>query len=53
MKTMTTRTMVPGRKMTATAKAMLAKTTRRTPNHNLHVITPHGKVVAGRKGRTV
>ena len=26
--------------------------TRREPNHNVHVITPHGKVYAGRKGRT-
>lgn len=26
---------------------------RRATNHNAHVITPHGKVVAGRKGRKV
>jgi hypothetical protein len=25
--------------------------TRRTTNKNAHIITPHGKVVAGRKGR--
>ncbi|GFE60445.1 hypothetical protein [Geobacter sp. AOG2] len=24
---------------------------RRAANHNLHVITPHGKIQAGRKGR--
>jgi len=24
---------------------------RRAANHNAHIITPHGKVVAGRKGR--
>lgn len=24
---------------------------RRAANHNAHVITPHGKVLAGRKGR--
>jgi len=24
---------------------------RRTTNRNAHIITPHGKVVAGRKGR--
>ncbi len=24
---------------------------RRAANHNVHVITPHGKIVAGRKGR--
>ncbi|MBU5638988.1 hypothetical protein KOM00_19900 [Geomonas sp. Red69] len=26
---------------------------RREPNHNVHVITPHGKIHSGRKGRTV
>ncbi len=26
---------------------------RRAPNHNLHVMTHHGKVTIGRKGRTV
>jgi hypothetical protein len=24
---------------------------RRATNHNVHMLTPHGKVVAGRKGR--
>ncbi len=24
---------------------------RRAANHNAHVITPHGKVLSGRKGR--
>jgi|GEM_PF-695487 len=24
---------------------------RRAGNHNLHVITPHGRIQAGRKGR--
>ncbi|HEY4744023.1 MAG TPA: hypothetical protein VIH45_05145 [Desulfuromonadaceae bacterium] len=24
---------------------------RRAANHNAHIITPHGKIVAGRKGR--
>jgi len=24
---------------------------RRAANHNAHIITPHGKVLAGRKGR--
>lgn len=36
--------------------AMLAKhelMIRRAANHNAHVITPHGKVLAGRKGRKV
>jgi hypothetical protein len=26
---------------------------RRAGNHNAHIITPHGKVLAGRKGRKV
>lgn len=26
---------------------------RRAPNHNVHVMTHHGKVVIGRKGRTM
>jgi len=25
---------------------------RRSTNRNAHIITPHGKVMAGRKGRT-
>jgi len=25
---------------------------RREPNHNVHVITHHGKIQSGRKGRT-
>ena len=25
---------------------------RREPNHNIHVITHHGKIQVGRKGRT-
>jgi len=51
MKTMTTRTMMPKRRMSAAAKIMLGRKLRMTPNHNVHVITPHGKIVAGRKGR--
>jgi len=26
---------------------------RRAANHNVHIITPHGKIQAGRKGRKV
>jgi hypothetical protein len=52
MKTMTTRTMIPRRRMAAAMKARTGMTMRRTPNHNVHVITHHGKVMAGRKGRT-
>lgn len=52
MKTMTTRTMIVRRRMTAPMKSKAGVTMRRTPNHNVHVITHHGKVMAGRKGRT-
>jgi hypothetical protein len=51
VKAMTTRTMMPKRQLDATAKIMLGKKLRMTRNHNVHVITPHGKIVAGRKGR--
>ena len=51
MKTMTTRTMMPKRRLEAVTKIMLGKKLRLTMNHNVHVITPHGKIVAGRKGR--
>jgi len=53
MKAMTTRTMMPKRRMTAATKNMLGKKLRMTPNHNVHVITHHGKVLIGRKGRKV
>jgi hypothetical protein len=45
MKTMP-RTM---RRMAATGKHELML--RRAANHNLHLMTPHGKIFAGRKGR--
>jgi hypothetical protein len=53
MKTMTTRTMMPQRRMNAALKTMMGKKLRMTPNHNVHVITHHGKVMIGRKGRKV
>ncbi len=52
MKAMTTRTKIPSRRMTAAMKRKMGMTLRRTPNHNVHVITHHGKVMSGRKGRT-
>lgn len=52
MKTMTTRTMMPRRRMTAATKAKMGMMLRHTPNHNVHIITHHGKLMAGRKGRT-
>lgn len=51
MKTMTTKIMKPLRRISAAVKNVLGKKFRMTPNHNVHVITPHGKIVAGRKGR--
>jgi len=53
MKTMTTRTMRPLRRTSAANKMMQLKKLRMTPNHNVHVITPHGKLMLGRKGRKV
>jgi len=51
MKTMTTRTMRSLRRVSAAVKVMQGKKLRMTPNHNVHIITPHGKVMLGRKGR--
>lgn len=50
MRAMMTRSMMPKRRMNASAKMMMGKK-HRMMNHNVHVITPHGKVMAGRKGR--
>jgi hypothetical protein len=53
MKGMTTRTMMPPRRrVTPIMIARHELMTRHTPNHNVHMITPHGKVMSGRKGRT-
>lgn len=51
MKAMTTRTMMPRKQMGAAMKALMGKKHRMMPNHNVHVITHHGKVMLGRKGR--
>lgn len=51
MKTLTIRTRMPLRRITAAVQIMLKKKLRMTPNHNVHVITPHGKLMLGRKGR--
>jgi hypothetical protein len=53
MKAMTTRTMMPQRRTGAAMKAMMGKKLRMTPNHNVHIITHHGKLMLGRKGRKV
>lgn len=53
MRTMTMRAMRPLPRTRAAIKAMQLKKLRMTPNHNVHVITPHGKLMQGRKGRKV
>jgi len=53
VKTMTTRTMMPLRRARAVMKVTLDKRHNKTPNHNVHVLTRHGKLMLGRKGRKV
>lgn len=53
MKAMITRTMMPRRRMSVAMKALMGKMLRLTPNHNVHVITHHGKLMLGRKGRKI
>ena len=53
MRTMTMKTMRPLQRTRAAVKAMQLRKLRLTPNHNVHVITPHGKLMLGRKGRKV
>jgi len=47
-KSTTTTTRRPARTATPGKHELMI---RRAANHNAHVITPHGKVQAGRKGR--
>jgi hypothetical protein len=51
MKTVTPRTMMPGHRMSAAMKTLMGKKLRMMKNHNVHVITHHGKLMVGRKGR--
>ncbi len=51
MKALTSRTMIPRRGMNAAMKTLMSKKNRMMKNHNVHVITHHGKVMVGRKGR--
>lgn len=51
MKTMTVETSKPRRRTNLAMKNLLGKKYRMMMNHNVHVITPHGKVMVGRKGR--
>jgi hypothetical protein len=43
---------MPRRKMMATLPGKHEMMIRRAANHNAHIITHHGKVRTGRKGRT-
>jgi hypothetical protein len=52
-KAMSSGTATPRRRVSAAMKTLVGKKLRMMTNHNVHVITPHGKVVAGRKGRKV
>ena len=51
MKVIIPRAMMPRHRMSAAMKTLMGKKHRMMTNHNVHVITPHGKVMAGRKGR--
>ena len=42
---------MPRRRMNAAMKTLLGKKNRMMKNHNVHVITHHGKLMIGRKGR--
>lgn len=53
MRPMPVRTGMPKGRMNGAMKTMQTRKLRLTPNHNLHVITHHGKLMVGRKGRKV
>ena len=44
-------TMTPRQRLSAAMKVLMGKKHRMMSNNNVHVITPHGKVMTGRKGR--
>ena len=43
--------MMPRHRMNAAMKTLTGKKLRMMKNHNVHVITHHGKIMVGRKGR--
>ena len=51
MKAMTTRIMMPRHRTNVAMKTLMGKKHRMMKNHNVHVITHHGKAMLGRKGR--
>lgn len=53
MKAVTSGIMMLRRPMNNAMKTLVGKKHRMMPNHNVHIITHHGKVMIGRKGRKV
>jgi len=53
MKFMMPRTIMPRHRMTTAMKNLMGKMNRMMSNHKVHVITHHGKIMVGRKGRNV
>lgn len=53
MKAMTPGTSMPRRQTSVAMKILLGKKYRLMTNHNVHIITHHGKIMVGRKGRKV
>ncbi len=51
MRAMTRGAAEPRRRMGVAMKALTGKKHRMMKNHNVHVITHHGKIMIGRKGR--
>lgn len=51
MKAMMTRTVMPRHRMNAAMKTLMGKKLRMMKNRNVHIITHHGKLMIGRKGR--
>ena len=51
MRDMSRKTSMPRRMVLITMLDRQKLIMRRTTNRNAHIITPHGKVMAGRKGR--
>ena len=51
MRDMSRKTSMPRRMMLIAKVDRHKLIMRRTANRNAHIITPHGKVLAGRKGR--
>ena len=51
MKAMTAGIVMPRNRTNVAMKTLMGKKYRMMKNHNVHVITHHGKAMVGRKGR--